>query len=143
MSNYAFFSKDPGHLGESSQSLWGCHSICLLLRQFHVAHMTQMELASLTCLKAWGDAERFCSDITLLLVLPKEDAVEERVYGLAMVLVHPYQARVSTIDEVVKQLNQLVPTGPNWPSALVRLNRDACHVPLPTEGHMSILVGEY
>ena len=46
-----------------------------------------------------------------------------------MVWVHPYQDRVSVIDGVVKQLTQLASIGPNWPYALVQLNRDACHVP--------------
>ena len=49
-----------------------------------------------------------------------------------MVWVHPYQARVSMIDDAAKQLAQLASTGPDWPYALVQLNRDACHVPLPT-----------
>ena len=81
--------------------------------------MTQSELVSLTHLKAWDDPEKFQSDINFLLVLPKEGAVEERVYGLAMMWVHPYQARVSTIDETVKQLTLLAPAGSNWPYALV------------------------
>ena len=94
--------------------------------------------ASLTHLKAWGDFKKFCSNIAFLLVLPKEGAVGERVYGLVMVWVHPYQARVSTIDNVAKQLAQLASTGPDWPYALVQLNRDAHQVPLPTYGHLSV-----
>ena len=139
MSDYAFFSKDPGHWGKSYQSLWGCHDICLLLEQFHVVHMTQSELASLTHLKAWGDPEKSCSDVAFPLVLPKEDAVGERVYGLAMVWVHPYQARVSMVDNMAKQLAHLASTGPDWPYALVQLNGDACHVPLPTKGHLIVM----
>ena len=64
----------------------------------------------------------------------------ERVYRLAMVWVHPYQVRVSTIDEAAKQLAQLASTGSNWPYALVWLNSDACHMPLPTEGHLSVVM---
>ena len=139
MSDYAFFSKDPGCWSKSYQSLWGCHDICPLLEWFLVTHMTQLELAFLTCLKAWGDTRKFCSDVAFLLVLPEEGAVGERVYGLAMVWVHPYQARDSTIDNVAKQLAQLASTVPNWPYALVWLNRDACHMPLPTEGHLSVM----
>ena len=56
MNDYTFFSKDPGCWDESYQSLWGCHDICRLLEWFHIAHMTQSELASLTHLKVWGDA---------------------------------------------------------------------------------------
>ena len=54
-------------------------------------------------------------------------------------VVHPYQARVSMIDDVAKQLTQLASTGPDWPYALVQLNGDACHMPLPTEGHLSVM----
>ena len=54
--------------------------------------------------------------------------------------VHPYQARVSTMEEVVKQLTPLISTGSNWPYALVQLNGGACHAPLPKEGHLSVLV---
>ena len=78
-----------------------------------------MELVSLTCQKAWGNADKFCSDVAFLLILPEEGVVEERTYGFAMVWVQPYQVRVSTIEEAIKQLDQLTPSGPNWPYALV------------------------
>ena len=57
-----------------------------------------------------------------------------------MVMVHPYQARVSKIDDAAKQLAQLASTGPDWPYALVQFNGDACHMPLPTEGHLSVMM---
>ena len=63
-----------------------------------------------------------------------------RVYSLSMVWVNPYQAWVSTMEEAVKQLTTQVFTGPDWPYALVHLNGDTCHVPLPREGYLSILV---
>ena len=56
-----------------------------------------------------------------------------------MVWVHPYQARVSTIDDATKQLAQWASTGPNWSYALVQPNGDAHHVSLPTEGHVSVM----
>ena len=115
MSNYIFFSKDPDHWGELYQSLWRCHNICPLLEWFHIVHVTQMDLVSLTHLKAWDDVDKFCSDVAFLHVLPKESAAEERTYGLTMVWVHPYQARVSTIEEAIKQLDQLTPLGPIGP----------------------------
>ena len=102
MSHYTFFSKEPGHWGESFQSLWGCHDICPLLQWFNITQVTQLELTSLTHMKVWSDAERFQSNVDFLLVLPEEGAVAERAYGLAMVWVHPYQARVSTLDGVAK-----------------------------------------
>ena len=63
----------------------------------------------------------------------------ERVYSLTMMWVHPYQARVSTIDEEVKQLTQPTSTGSNWPYALMQLNGHACHMPLPTKGHLIVM----
>ena len=36
-------------------------------------------------------------------------------------------------------LTGLVSSGPNWPYSLVQLNGDTCHVPLPREGHLSVL----
>ena len=143
MSDYTFFLKDPGCWGKSYQSLWGHHNICLLLQWFHVAQVTQSELTSLTCLKVLGGAKRFCSDVAFLLVLPKEGVAEERLYGLAMVWVHLYQARVSTLGGTAEQLTQLASTGPNWPYTLVQLNGDACHVPLPKEGHLSVMAEEH
>ena len=44
------------------------------------------------------------------------------------------------MEEVVKQLTPLIPTGPDWPYTLVQLNGDACHVWLPMEGHLSVMV---
>ena len=57
-----------------------------------------------------------------------------------MIWVNPYQARFSTMEEAVKQLTTLMSAGPDWPYTLVWLNGDACHMPLPKEGHLSILV---
>ena len=83
---------------------------------------------------------KFCNDVIFLLVLPKEGAAGKRVYGLDMVWVHPYQARVSIIEDTAKQLALLASTGPDWPYALVQLNGDVCHVLLPTESHPSVMM---
>ena len=68
--------------------------------------------------------ERFHSDITFLLVSTKEEATGDRMYGLSTVWVNPYQARVSTVEETVRQLMVLVSSGPNWHYTLVQLNQD-------------------
>ena len=44
------------------------------------------------------------------------------------------------MEEAVKQLAPLIPMRSNQLCALVQLNADACHVPLPKEGHLSILM---
>ena len=105
--------------------------MCPLLNQFHMASITYLELSSLTSLRVWGDVEKFHSNIAYLLVSAKDGVMSDKVYGLSTVWVNPYQARVSTVEEAVKQLTALVSSGPNWLYALVQLNRDTCHVPLP------------
>ena len=97
----------------------GCHNICLLLQWFNVTKVTQSKLTSLNHLKVWGDAKKFHSDVAFLLVLPEEGVAKERTYRLARVWVHPYQARISTIDGTAEQLAHLASTGSNWPYALV------------------------
>ena len=62
------------------------------------------------------------------------------MYGLPMVWVHPYQAIVSTIEDVAKKLILLASTGPNWPYAFVQFNGDTHHMPLPKKGHLSAMM---
>ena len=90
--------------------------------------------------KGLSDLEKFRSDIAFFLVLTEECTVGDRVYGLSTMWVNPYQARVTTVKEAVKQLAPLIPTGSDWLYALVWLNADACHVPLPRERHLRILM---
>ena len=140
MSKYMFFSKDPAQWGEAFQCIWGCHDICPILECFHAASITQSELSSLTSLKAWGNPERFKSKVAFLLILTGGCTMGDRVFGLSTMWVHLYQARAPTMEEAVKQLTPLPSTGSDCPYALVWLNGDACHVPLPREGHLSVLV---
>ena len=139
MANYAFFSQGSSWWGKNFLSLWGHLGICPLLCQIHVTSIAQSELSSLTSLKAWGDAEKFHSDIAFLLVSTKEEAAGDRICGLSTVWVNPYQARVSTVEEVVRELTALASSGPDWPYALVWVNEDTCHAPLSKEGHLGIL----
>ena len=64
------------------------------------------------------------------------------MFGLSMMWAHLYQARVPTMEQMVKQLTPLPSTGPDCPYTLVWLNGDACHVPLPKEGYLSVQVAE-
>ena len=90
--------------------------------------------------KAWCNPEKFRSNVAFLLILTEGCTLGDRVYSLSTMWVHPYQARVSTMEKVVKQLTSLTCTGPDWPYTVVQLNRDAHLVPLPMEGHLSIMV---
>ena len=135
MSKFEFFSKDPSWLEEAFLSLWGHLDLCPILDQFHLASISLSELSSLTSLRAWGDTEKFCSNLAYLLVSTALDWV----HGLTPVCVNPYQARISTVEEVVWQLTTLTSSGSNWLATLVQFNRDTCYVPLPKEGHLCIL----
>ena len=42
------------------------------------------------------------------------------------------------MEEVVRELTAWVSSGPNWPYALVQLNKDTQHVPLPQEGNLGV-----
>ena len=117
----------------------GCLSICLSSQQFHITSITQSELSCLTSLMAWGDKEKSHNDITFLLVSAKEEATWNRKYGLSTIWVNPCQARVPSMEEAVKELTAQVSSGPDWPYALVQLNEDTHHVPLPKEGHLGML----
>ena len=99
--------------GKDFLLLWGCLDICPLLHQFHVTPITQSELFSLTSLKARGDVEKSHSDITFFLVSTEEEVTGDRMYGLSTVLVNPYQARVPTVKEAVRELTTLASSGPD------------------------------
>ena len=76
--------------------------ICPLLHQFHIPSFTPAKLSSLTSIKAWRERQRICHDIAFLLVLVEEDATWDRKYGLSTIWVNPCQARVHSMEEVVK-----------------------------------------
>ena len=117
MTNYAFFLQGSDRWGKDLTMLWGCLDICPSLQQFHISSVTQLELSSLTGLKAWGDKEKFCNDIAFLLVSAKVEATGDRKYGLSTIWVKPCQARVCSMEEAVRELTAWVSSGPNWPYA--------------------------
>ena len=134
MSEYEFFSQDPAQWGDALQSILGHHDIGPLLRSFHTASINQLELSSFTSLQAWGDPERFKSNVAFLLISTRGCTEGDKVFGLAPIWVYPFQARAPTIEEVVKLLTPLLSTGSGCPYALVWFNGDAHHVPLPKGG---------
>ena len=139
MANYAFFFQELWSVGEGLFITLGAlkHLPPVTAVSYHFP--TQLELLSLTNLKAWEDAENFCSDITFFLVSTEEEVTGDRMYGLSTVWVNHYQARVPTVEESVRELTALASSGSNWPYTLVWLNGDTHHVSLPREGHLGIL----
>ena len=139
MTDYAFFLTRVRQVGEGAHLAVGHLTICPPLQQFHISSITQSELSSLTNLKAWGEKQKVHNDIAFLLVLAKGEATEGRRYGLSTIWVNPSQARVHSMEEAVRELTTWVSSGPDCPYALVRLNKDTHHVPLPKEGHLGVL----
>ena len=139
MTDYVFFSQGLDRWGKELASLWGCLTICPPLQQFQISSITQLELFSLTNLKAWGEKQDIHNNIAFLLVLTKGESTGGRSYGLSTIWVNPSQAGVHSMEEAVRELAPWVSSGPNRPYALVWLKKDTCHVPLPKEGHLGVL----
>ena len=89
--------------------------------------------------KGLGGQGKFYNDIAFLLISAEEEATGNRRDGLSTIWVNPHQARVLSMEEAVKELTSWVSSGPDWPYALVWLNEDTCHAPLPKERHLGIL----
>ena len=130
MTDYAFFSQGWDRWGKDLAPLWGHLTICPPLQQFHISSITQFELSSLTSLKAWGEKQKVCNDITFLLVLAEEEATEDRRYGLSTLWVNPCQARVCSMEEVVRELTAWVSSGLDWTRCLGAIKQG--HLPCAT-----------
>ena len=138
MMDYAFFHR-MDRWGKEMALMWGSVTICPPLQQFYIPSLTPAELSPLTSLKAWGERQRIHHNTASLLVLSEEEATGDRKYGLLTIWVNPCQARVHSMEEMVKNLTAWVSSGPNWPYALVQLHEDTHYLPLPKEGHLGIL----
>ena len=55
--------------------MWRDINICPLLQCFQIFSLSPAELSSLNSLKAWGERQKFCHNITFLLVLAEEEAM--------------------------------------------------------------------
>ena len=104
-----------------------------------IPSLTPVELFSLTGLKAWGEKQKACHDLTFLLVQAEEEATGDGKYGLLTIWVNPCQARVPSMEETVGKLTAWVSSGPDWPYTLVQLHKGTHHAPFPKEGHLGIL----
>ena len=71
-----------------------------------------LALSSLT-VRVWGDAEKFWANLAFLLIAPTKTIQAEVAFGLTVVWAHPYQAHLSSLDEVAKKLTLLVNSGNN------------------------------
>ena len=78
--------------------------------------------------------------MVFLLIAPGKTIKGEMMFGLAAVWAHRYQAQLSSLDEVMKKLTLFIDLGNYWAYSFVQLNKDAQHVPLSNESHLSAMV---
>ena len=74
-----------------------------------------------------------------LLLVPSQEAEEEKRFGLVGVWVHLNQFFHSSLEEVAKKLTLLISTEEDWYYTLVQVNEDAQHLPLSNARHSSVL----
>ena len=96
-------------------------------------------MSSLSSLHVWGDTQKPHCDIAYFLV-PVEDVMQGRQYGISLVWVHPNQVRAATIEEVMENLTAYTSSGVDWPYALAQLCEDPHHAPLPRNKHLGVLL---
>ena len=139
MTDYTFFSQGSDRWGEGDGLNVG--------EPHHLPPATTVPHTFCNCSRAvlpyqpqgLGEKQKICHDITFLLILAEEEATGDRKYGLLTIWVNPFQARVCSMEEVVKELTTWVSNGPDWPYTLVQLHEDTCHAPLHKEGHLCTL----
>ena len=78
--------------------------------------------------------------MVFLLIAPEKTIQGEVAFGLTMVWAHPYQACLSSMDEAAKKLTLLINSGNNWAYTFVQFNKDAQHMALHKEGHLSTMI---
>ena len=123
MTDYTFFSQGLDRWGKEMAYCGGALPSAPPTKQFHTPSITPAELSSLTRLKVWGEKQKISHDIAFLLIPAEEEAMGDRKYGLLTIWVNPCHARVSSMEEAVKELTAWVSIGPNWPYALVQLHK--------------------
>ena len=138
MTKYAFISEKADRWGKDLASLWGNFNICPQLHWLELPCHSQVELASISSLKVWGDTQKPHCNMAYLLVQVK-DVMQGRWYSISLVWVHPHQVRMNTIGEAVDSLPAYTSSGVNWPYTLAQLCEDPHHAPLPKNKHLGVL----
>ena len=109
-------------------SLLGNLNIYLHLHQLKLPFHSQVDLSSLNNLKVWGEKQKPHHDMAFLLV-PVEDSMADRQYGLSIIWTDPSQVRADSMEEVVGKLTTCTPSGTDCPYTLVQLHEGTHHSP--------------
>ena len=75
-----------------------------------------------------------------LLLVPSQEAEEEKRFSLVGVWFDPNQFLLSSLKEAAKKLTLLINTKEDWYYTLVQVNESAQHLPLSDARHISVLV---
>ena len=138
MSEFEFFMGREDRWGDSMWVLWGSLGICPPLDHIGLPSHTAEELHSLSHLKVWGDVQKPHQGMAYLLVWIN-DTSEARTYGVALVWISLFQARVSLMVEALEILSCLTSEGSDWPYIFLQLYEGANHIPLPRDKHICVL----
>ena len=69
-----------------------------------------MDLSTISQMGGWGSPKWPLHDMAYLLLVPAQEAEEERRFSLAGVWVHPNQALLPCLEEAVRKLTLLINT---------------------------------
>ena len=75
-----------------------------------------------------------------LQIVPDKTIKGKRVFGLVAVWAHPLQAHHPSLGKAAFKLRLLISTGKDWAYAFAQLNEGVLHMPLSSEGHISVMV---
>ena len=133
--NYAYFTKDANRWDSTTEDFWGLNDICPSLMQFHVSGITRADLSAISQAGRWENPKKQSQGMAYHLLVPSQEAEEEKRFGLAGVWVHPNQFLLSSLEEVAKKLTLLISTKEDWYYAIVQVNEGAQHPPFQHQTH--------
>ena len=90
--------------------------------------------------RSMGDPKKPRFHMAYLLLAPAQEVEEERRFGLVVLMVHPSQTLLLSLEEVVRKLNLLINTKEDWPYAFTWVCKDLLHILLSNAWHISIMV---
>ena len=108
--------------------------------QFEVRQIALSELYALCLAGTLGNAAKFDHYMAFLLIVPDKTTEGEKAFGLVAVWAHPLQAHHPSLGEAACKLRLLISTSNHWVYAFTQLIEGALHMPLSSEGHISVMI---
>ena len=127
-------------MGVVNPGCMGSHDLCPPLSQFQVREITLSELYAFSPASARGDAEKFKYYMAFLLIAPDKTVEGERVFGLVAVWEHPLQANTPLWVRKHMSSDYWLTQAMVGCMPLHDLMKACCHMPLSSEGQISVMV---